>query len=164
MICIKFRVWSSYRTTSKYAVCTYISCLFRLFIMLKYFPIESKGRQQKLREVGRVATICFCCFSARCIMVRVSVHWKLCRFSSYISFTKFAMSFLADVLQCIWRGSWPRCSCCPLFLCYILAMQLWSPSSAQRLLSLSLDSKFPSLCGFLLPLWSLVILKSILSS
>ncbi|AQK73571.1 Tobamovirus multiplication protein 3 [Zea mays] len=41
----------------------------RLFIMLKYFPIESKGRQQKLREVGRVATICFCCFSARCIMM-----------------------------------------------------------------------------------------------
>ncbi|XP_035823600.1 tobamovirus multiplication protein 3 isoform X1 [Zea mays] len=27
------------------------------------------GRQQKLREVGRVATICFCCFSARCIMM-----------------------------------------------------------------------------------------------
>ncbi|PWZ32639.1 Tobamovirus multiplication protein 3 [Zea mays] len=50
-------------------ICTYISCLFKLFIMLKYFPIESKGRQQKLREVGRVATICFCCFSARCIMM-----------------------------------------------------------------------------------------------
>ncbi|KAG2660705.1 tobamovirus multiplication protein 3-like isoform X3 [Panicum virgatum] len=41
----------------------------RLFLMLKYFPLESKGRQQKLREVGRVASICFCCFMARCIMM-----------------------------------------------------------------------------------------------
>lgn len=66
----------------------------RLFIMLKYFPIESKGRQQKLREVGRVASICFCCFSARCIMVRIFVHWKLCRFSTQNSFMKFALYFL----------------------------------------------------------------------
>uniref|UniRef100_A0A0D9VJK1 THH1/TOM1/TOM3 domain-containing protein n=1 Tax=Leersia perrieri TaxID=77586 RepID=A0A0D9VJK1_9ORYZ len=41
----------------------------RLFFMLKRFPIESKGRQKKLMEVGRVATICFCCFLARCIMM-----------------------------------------------------------------------------------------------
>ncbi|KAG2653077.1 tobamovirus multiplication protein 3-like [Panicum virgatum] len=41
----------------------------RLFLMLKYFPLESKGRQQKLREVGRVASICFSCFMARCIMM-----------------------------------------------------------------------------------------------
>ncbi|KAJ1280499.1 hypothetical protein BS78_04G237300 [Paspalum vaginatum] len=41
----------------------------RLFFMLKYFPLESKGRQKKLREVGRVASICFCCFLARCIMM-----------------------------------------------------------------------------------------------
>uniref|UniRef100_A0A0A9FUP2 THH1/TOM1/TOM3 domain-containing protein n=1 Tax=Arundo donax TaxID=35708 RepID=A0A0A9FUP2_ARUDO len=41
----------------------------RLFLMLKHFPIESKGRQQKLREVGRVASICFCCFMARCVMM-----------------------------------------------------------------------------------------------
>ncbi|KAL5207960.1 hypothetical protein ABZP36_032395 [Zizania latifolia] len=41
----------------------------RLFFMLKRFPIESKGRQKKLREVGRVATICFFCFLARCIMM-----------------------------------------------------------------------------------------------
>lgn len=68
--------------------------LGRLFIMLKYFPIESKGRQQKLREVGRVASICFCCFLARCIMVRSFVHWKLCRFSSHSSFTKFALYLL----------------------------------------------------------------------
>ncbi|CAL5018897.1 unnamed protein product [Urochloa decumbens] len=41
----------------------------RLFLMLKYFPLDSKGRQQKLREVGKVASICFCCFLARCIMM-----------------------------------------------------------------------------------------------
>uniref|UniRef100_A0A453PAC1 THH1/TOM1/TOM3 domain-containing protein n=1 Tax=Aegilops tauschii subsp. strangulata TaxID=200361 RepID=A0A453PAC1_AEGTS len=41
----------------------------RLFLMLKRFPIESKGRQQKLSEVGRVATICSCCFLARCVMM-----------------------------------------------------------------------------------------------
>jgi len=68
--------------------------LGRLFIMLKYFPIESKGRQQKLREVGRVASICFCCFLAQCIMVRIFVHWKLCRFSSHSSFMKFALYLL----------------------------------------------------------------------
>ncbi|AQK72062.1 E3 ubiquitin-protein ligase RHF1A [Zea mays] len=37
---------------------------------------------------------------------------------------------------------------------------IWSPSSAQLLLSLSLDNKFPSLCGFLLPLWSLTDMDS----
>ncbi|KAL6634923.1 hypothetical protein ACP70R_027594 [Stipagrostis hirtigluma subsp. patula] len=41
----------------------------RLYLMLKHFPIESKGRQKKLREVGRVASICFCCFMARCVMM-----------------------------------------------------------------------------------------------
>ncbi|KQK00796.1 hypothetical protein BRADI_3g51850v3 [Brachypodium distachyon] len=41
----------------------------RLFLMLKRFPIESKGRQQKLSEVGRVAAICSCCFLARCVMM-----------------------------------------------------------------------------------------------
>ncbi|KAG8071880.1 hypothetical protein GUJ93_ZPchr0006g46019 [Zizania palustris] len=41
----------------------------RLFFMLKRFPIESKGRQNKLREVGRVATICFFSFLARFIMM-----------------------------------------------------------------------------------------------
>lgn len=41
----------------------------RLFLMLKRFPIESKGSQQKLREVGRVGSICFFCFFARCVMM-----------------------------------------------------------------------------------------------
>ncbi|XP_076941916.1 tobamovirus multiplication protein 1-like [Bidens hawaiensis] len=37
----------------------------RLFIMLRRFPIESKGRQKKLHEVGSVTGICFTCFLVR---------------------------------------------------------------------------------------------------
>ncbi|XP_076927498.1 tobamovirus multiplication protein 3-like [Bidens hawaiensis] len=41
----------------------------RLFLMLKRFPVESKGRRKKLHEVGYVTTICFTCFLFRCIMM-----------------------------------------------------------------------------------------------
>ncbi|KAI4357137.1 hypothetical protein L6164_001104 [Bauhinia variegata] len=41
----------------------------RLFLMLRRFPVESKGRRKKLQEVGYVTTICFTCFLIRCIMV-----------------------------------------------------------------------------------------------
>ncbi|KAJ0866096.1 hypothetical protein HanRHA438_Chr12g0547881 [Helianthus annuus] len=41
----------------------------RLFLMLKRFPVESKGRRKKLHEVGYVTTICFACFLVRCIMM-----------------------------------------------------------------------------------------------
>ncbi|XP_051148519.1 tobamovirus multiplication protein 3 [Andrographis paniculata] len=41
----------------------------RLFLMLKRFPVESKGRLKKLQEVGYVTTICFSCFLVRCIMM-----------------------------------------------------------------------------------------------
>ncbi|KAK4748923.1 hypothetical protein SAY87_015509 [Trapa incisa] len=41
----------------------------RLFLMLKRFPVESKGRSKKLQEVGYVTTICFSCFLVRCIMM-----------------------------------------------------------------------------------------------
>lgn len=37
----------------------------RLFLMLQRFPIESRGRQKKLREVGLVTSICAAAFSAR---------------------------------------------------------------------------------------------------
>ncbi|KAL4345544.1 hypothetical protein AHAS_Ahas11G0289000 [Arachis hypogaea] len=40
----------------------------RLFIMLKHFPIESRGRRKKLHEVGSVTAICFTCFLIRCVM------------------------------------------------------------------------------------------------
>ncbi|XAR53189.1 hypothetical protein NMG60_11021638 [Bertholletia excelsa] len=41
----------------------------RLFLMLKRFPVESKGRRKKLQEVGYVTTICFTCFLVRSIMM-----------------------------------------------------------------------------------------------
>lgn len=44
----------------------------RLFLMLRQFPIESKGRRKKLYEVGSVAAVCFTCFLIRCIVVLVS--------------------------------------------------------------------------------------------
>ncbi|KAK9689167.1 hypothetical protein RND81_09G040200 [Saponaria officinalis] len=43
-----------------------------LFLMLRRFPIESKGRRKKLHEVGWVTAICFTCFLIRCIMVALS--------------------------------------------------------------------------------------------
>ncbi|KAJ9518352.1 hypothetical protein QJQ45_010324 [Haematococcus lacustris] len=44
----------------------------RLFLMLQRFPIESRGRRKKLREVGLVTTICAGCFSFRAVMVSLS--------------------------------------------------------------------------------------------
>ncbi|KAG6527274.1 hypothetical protein ZIOFF_009371 [Zingiber officinale] len=48
----------------------------RLFLMLKRFPVESKGRQKKLQEVGYVTTICFLCFLLRCIMMCINAFDK----------------------------------------------------------------------------------------
>ncbi|KAE8687722.1 Tobamovirus multiplication protein 1 [Hibiscus syriacus] len=44
----------------------------RLFFMLRRFPIESRGRQKKLLEVGFVTGICCASFVIRCLMVTVS--------------------------------------------------------------------------------------------
>ncbi|XP_039006235.1 tobamovirus multiplication protein 1-like [Hibiscus syriacus] len=44
----------------------------RLFYMLRRFPIESRGSQKKLFEVGFVTGICCACFVLRCLMVLVS--------------------------------------------------------------------------------------------
>eukprot|EP00246_Nothoceros_aenigmaticus_P007186 TRINITY_DN20854_c0_g1_i1.p1 TRINITY_DN20854_c0_g1~~TRINITY_DN20854_c0_g1_i1.p1 ORF type:complete len:289 (-),score=32.12 TRINITY_DN20854_c0_g1_i1:619-1485(-) len=41
----------------------------RLFDLLRRFPIESKGRRKKLREVGSVTAICFTCFVIRAVMM-----------------------------------------------------------------------------------------------
>ncbi|KAK9862115.1 hypothetical protein WJX84_004548 [Apatococcus fuscideae] len=41
----------------------------RLFIMLRRFPIESRGRRKKLREVGCVTAICATCFAVRALIV-----------------------------------------------------------------------------------------------
>ncbi|XP_074310423.1 tobamovirus multiplication protein 1-like [Silene latifolia] len=44
----------------------------RLFIMLQRFPIESRGRQKKLFEVGCVTAICCTCFLVRCVVAAIS--------------------------------------------------------------------------------------------
>ncbi|ONM50884.1 La-related protein 6C [Zea mays] len=44
----------------------------RLFVLLRRFPIESKGRQKKLYEVGTVTAICVTCFLIRCVVVALS--------------------------------------------------------------------------------------------
>ncbi|GMI77525.1 hypothetical protein HRI_001421800 [Hibiscus trionum] len=44
----------------------------RLFLMLRSFPIESKGRRNKLHEVGSVTAISFACFLIRCCVVVLS--------------------------------------------------------------------------------------------
>jgi hypothetical protein len=48
----------------------------RLFLMLRRFPIESKGRRKKLREVGFVTAICFTCFTIRAVMIAWSAFSK----------------------------------------------------------------------------------------
>ncbi|XP_077251499.1 tobamovirus multiplication protein 1-like [Tasmannia lanceolata] len=48
----------------------------RLFVMLRRFPIESKGRQKKLNEVGFVTGICCTCFLIRCFVVALSAFDK----------------------------------------------------------------------------------------
>eukprot|EP00850_Spirogloea_muscicola_P021008 SM000233S07979 [mRNA] locus=s233:93811:95986:+ [translate_table: standard] len=44
----------------------------RLFLMLRRFPIESKGRRKKLHEVGCVTAVCFTCFTIRAVMMAIS--------------------------------------------------------------------------------------------
>ncbi|KAI6678569.1 hypothetical protein NL676_039365 [Syzygium grande] len=44
----------------------------RLFVMLSRFPIESRGRQKKLYEVGFVTATCCVCFLIRCLVVSIS--------------------------------------------------------------------------------------------
>nr|KAJ0184723.1 hypothetical protein LSAT_V11C900502870 [Lactuca sativa] len=48
----------------------------RLFVMLRRFPIESRGRQKKLHEVGFVTGICCTCFLIRCVMVAISAFYE----------------------------------------------------------------------------------------
>ncbi|PSC72118.1 tobamovirus multiplication 1-like [Micractinium conductrix] len=45
----------------------------RLWLMLRRFPIESRGRRKKLREVGLVTSICATCFLFRSIIVAWSI-------------------------------------------------------------------------------------------
>eukprot|EP01025_Chloroclados_australasicus_P007990 TRINITY_DN1272_c0_g2_i1.p2 TRINITY_DN1272_c0_g2~~TRINITY_DN1272_c0_g2_i1.p2 ORF type:complete len:300 (-),score=16.63 TRINITY_DN1272_c0_g2_i1:689-1588(-) len=45
----------------------------RLFLMLSRFPLESRGRKRKVREVGAVTLICTISFMARAVVLCVSV-------------------------------------------------------------------------------------------
>ncbi|GAB4849647.1 E3 ubiquitin-protein ligase tom1 [Ancistrocladus abbreviatus] len=87
-VCIWMYLWVDYNSA---VVCigqvfiAVVSCVAalgfllyggRLFFMLRRFPIESKGRRKKLREVGSVTVICFTCFLIRCFMVTVSAFDK----------------------------------------------------------------------------------------
>ena len=45
----------------------------RLWLMLRRFPIESRGRRKKLREVGLVTSICATCFLFRCAPRRAAL-------------------------------------------------------------------------------------------
>ncbi|GJP38081.1 hypothetical protein CLOM_g10429 [Closterium sp. NIES-68] len=48
----------------------------RLFLMLRQFPIESRGRRKKLHEVGFVTLICFTCFIVRAAVIAYSALVK----------------------------------------------------------------------------------------
>lgn len=48
----------------------------RLFLMLRRFPIESKGRRKKLREVGCVTAVCSTCFTARAVLDAYQAFYK----------------------------------------------------------------------------------------
>ncbi|GAB4830899.1 E3 ubiquitin-protein ligase tom1 [Ancistrocladus abbreviatus] len=87
-VCIWIYVWIDDNSTVEFigrifiAVVSFIAALGflvyggRLFLMLRRFPIESKGRRKKLYEVGSVTAICFTCFLIRCVVVCLSAFDK----------------------------------------------------------------------------------------
>nr|XP_033512458.1 tobamovirus multiplication protein 1 isoform X3 [Nicotiana tomentosiformis] len=84
--CIWVYLWSNDNSTVEFigkifiAVVSFIAALGfllyggRLFLMLRRFPIESKGRRKKLHEVGSVTAICFTCFLISCFVVRLYAY------------------------------------------------------------------------------------------
>ncbi|XP_031105256.1 tobamovirus multiplication protein 1-like [Ipomoea triloba] len=44
----------------------------RLYVILKWYPLEFRGKRRKTREIGCVTVICFSCFLVRCFMVAAS--------------------------------------------------------------------------------------------
>ncbi|KAI9127620.1 hypothetical protein K1719_000613 [Acacia pycnantha] len=83
-ICIWLYLWMDYNSVvedigniffavvSLVAALGFLLCGGRLFLMLRHFPIESRGRRKKLHEVGSVTAISFTCFLIRCFMVFLS--------------------------------------------------------------------------------------------
>lgn len=51
--------------TSFFAALGFLFYGGRLFLLLRKFPVESKSRQKKLKEVGSLVVICVTCFMAR---------------------------------------------------------------------------------------------------
>ncbi|XP_010267675.1 PREDICTED: tobamovirus multiplication protein 1-like [Nelumbo nucifera] len=73
----------------------------RLFVMLRRFPIESKGRQKKLNEVGAVTGICCMCFLIRCVVVTLSAFDKDADlFVLSHAFLNFVYYMLVEILPC----------------------------------------------------------------
>lgn len=69
----------------------------RLFVMLRRFPIESKGRRKKLREVGAVTAVCTTCFTTR---------------AGFVAYAAFHRAFAArldvvshPLLNCVYYGA-----------------------------------------------------------
>ncbi|XP_019193133.1 PREDICTED: tobamovirus multiplication protein 1-like [Ipomoea nil] len=44
----------------------------RVYMILRWYPIEFRGKRRKTREIGSVTVICFSCFLVRCFMVAAS--------------------------------------------------------------------------------------------
>ncbi|CAL9218642.1 unnamed protein product, partial [Arabidopsis halleri] len=66
---------------SSYGVSLFVALGFllyggRLLLMLHRFPVESKGRRKKMKEVGCVTTICFTSFLIRCIMMCFAAFYE----------------------------------------------------------------------------------------
>ncbi|XP_008790872.3 tobamovirus multiplication protein 1-like isoform X2 [Phoenix dactylifera] len=78
----------------------------RLFFMLRRFPIESKGRQKKLNEVGSVTAICCACFLMRCFVDGMVIRtqpmtWIL------LDSSHNHQAAMVQPSRKIWRTSWP---------------------------------------------------------
>eukprot|EP00850_Spirogloea_muscicola_P010910 SM000065S20259 [mRNA] locus=s65:585428:587671:- [translate_table: standard] len=72
----------------------------RLFLMLRRFPIESKGRRKKLHEVGCVTAVCFTCFTIRAVMVgRLTVLSHLLLMAPHMAISALNESADLDVLD-----------------------------------------------------------------
>jgi len=70
----------------------------RLFVMLKSFPIESKGRTSKLIEVGAVTVICCLCFFLRASFLVLTSFDMAIDTNTYVL---LAYYFMVEILPCI---------------------------------------------------------------
>ncbi|CAI5951159.1 unnamed protein product [Closterium sp. NIES-64] len=79
----------------------------RLFLMLRQFPIESRGRRKKLHEVGFVTLICFSCFIVRAAVVSAAAAVELSRCGNIIGSS--GIMHHGDSIGAVWgsmRAAW----------------------------------------------------------